>query len=205
MIRIPRERDTGDDSTIPAGRALVQITSAREDADDEKVLLRYRVVAMAAVTGDQKEIDQLASKEGDSIRYSLMPEMAGACSTEKFPTTPGALPRLSTLFKRLGIIDRGEPTDDAAEYDLAELVGHQVVVDVQGKVSEKGTAYTQWGFSSTWGVNDARVAKFMRHLQTTQRAGATQPGTTQRPQQPQQPNPNGQRQPAPAGAIDPEV
>lgn len=143
MIKIPRAKDTGDDAILPACRALVHIVSATHDEGDEKLLVRYRVLA-AAVSDDG----------GKTFRP--MPEVAGSYATEKFPTTPGAIPRLSTLFKRLGIQDRGDPAEEAAEYDPRELIARQLVCDVQQSKSEKGNLYNQWPWSGVWSPDDRR-------------------------------------------------
>lgn len=170
MITMPRQAydEAGQERTLlPAGRYLVDVLAALEDAGGEYLTLRYAVVAS----------DQAVP--------------AGTVGDERFYLTPKSLKRLGILLKRLGVMERGEPTDDVVSFEPLDLVNRRLVVDVvheqlQAKSGEHYTVH-KWGFEGFWDHQDPRVAGF---FSAPPRAAA--------PTQ----NANGARQGVPAGADD---
>lgn len=141
MIQIPRpvaER-AGEEILLPECRALVRLLSASEVDDD--VFVRYQILA------------------------ATNPSAVGITTSEKFATAPNQIGKLATLLKRAGVIERGTPNDETADYDPSDLAGTEMVVDiVQREVPRKdGTTYkqSQWPWGAYWRWDDHRVAEFV--------------------------------------------
>lgn len=151
MIEINRSKDTGDQDTtplIPEGRHLVRITSV-SDEDSDYLLVAYRVVASRARAA------------------------VGMTGSERFYLSEKAIWRLSMLFKRAGLQDRGEPADEAAAYDEQELVGQQLVVDVEHEVGKVRT-YAKWAGGGFWPESHKDVAEFVASLSRQRGPAKTQ-------------------------------
>lgn len=149
MITIPRDK-LDEPVLLPECRALVRILAAREGEDE--VVVRYQILAATDAAAQ------------------------GVTTTEKFALAPNQIGKLSILFKRAGVQERGTPAEDAAEFDPEELVGLELVVDVvhhkfQGKKGQDITV-SQWPWGAYWPLGDPKVADFMRSVRGGRAAAA---------------------------------
>lgn len=148
MINIPNniwDAPTDDPYfVLPSGLYFVQVTGVEER--DNVVNVRYQILTSLVAQGqDGKEF------------------------TEKYWTSPAALPRLTAMLKRAGVMPRRSEGAESCQVDLTQLIGKQLIVRMEVNKSEKdGKSYVkhQWAWGGQWLTTHPEAPKEMlAHLQ----------------------------------------
>lgn len=149
MISIPKKTYDGCEAErvlIPEGAHLVEVLDVEGNDASEYLNVKYRTQLPA-------------------------PGLEGE---ERFYLSQAAVKRLAILFKRAGLQDRGTDSGDSVTVDPYDLVGLQLVVQIEHEQREtkKGEQFTvsRWGYSSFWAPNHPEALKLAANLAMTRRA-----------------------------------